>query len=119
MSGHNRPSIGTANSGDMGARLSHLADVVARSAGTPASGLPVVFHECVGAGAMRDRADDGTVLLTFVTAEGQSHVFAVARPVAEGLRDEMRNLRTLVHVDVLKAQAVRRSPIPKPGGRLL
>lgn len=115
MTGHNRPSIGTAGGGDLGARLAHLADVVERSAGAPAHGLPTVFHECVGAGAMRETGDKSVTLITLITREGQSHVFALESGVADALRDELRSLRTLAP----RAPADDRAPITKPGGRLL
>jgi hypothetical protein len=118
MNGYNRPSIGTADSSDRGARLARLQDLIERDARGSAHGLPTIFHEVAAVGAMHAPCEDDVILVTLVNAAGQSHVFALDRPQATHFREELVSLRRTTTA-IANHTNHPRAAITKPGGRLL
>lgn len=112
-----RRALSTAGSGDdTGARLAHLQDLIAAHAGERRAGLLTDYHEAQGAGAMHAPDEPGIVLVTLISREGSSHVYALTRDVASHLREQLHELRRVSHV-VPKDST--RSPMVKPSGRIL
>ncbi|MFA6962427.1 MAG: hypothetical protein WC205_16855 [Opitutaceae bacterium] len=126
MSGHDRPSIGTAGGSDRAARFAHLQDLIERDSRGSAHGLPTVYHEVAAVGVMHAPGENDVTLITLVTDGGQSHVFALDKKKADHFREELVAMsRTVKGIADLAYRARNqerrngRDPIGKPNGRLL
>lgn len=115
------PAFHTIAPSDTGARLAHLQDLIADAAGRRREGLITDYHEAVAAGAMHSTDDSGVILVTLITRDNQSHVYALPRHIAQHLREQLIALRT--GVEYLAARMAKmngaRAPVRKPGGHLL
>lgn len=105
----------TANGSDRGTRLGHLADLVERAAGNPASGLPVVNHgEAQSIGVHTVRSCPKHALLTFIDRNGVSHAVILTRA---RLIEFNASLQALKRADAPPRKMG--DPVPKPSGRIL
>lgn len=87
------PAHATLGSDDLGARLARLQDCIAEAAGADnRRGLLTDYHEAQAAGAMRAPDDEGVVLVTLI-ANGESHVYALTKSIADHLREQLGALR--------------------------
>lgn len=87
------PAICTIAPNDAGARLGHLQDLIAEAAGERRGGLLTDYHEAVAAGAMHAVEGDGVILVTILTRDGQSHIYALPGRIARHLREQLIELR--------------------------
>jgi hypothetical protein len=114
------PDISLSDSGDdTGARLAHLQDLIAEHAGAHRHALVADYHEAAAAGAMHAVDDEGVILVTLLTRDGESHVYALTRSIAAHLRQTLIELRQAPSSIVTKHPKCERVPVTKPGGRLL
>lgn len=114
------PDISPAESGDdTGARLAHLQDLIASHAGAHRHALVADYHEAAAAGAMHAVDDEGVILVTMITRDGESHVYALTRPIAAHLRQTLIELRQAPSTIVTKLPKCERAPALKPSGRIL
>lgn len=69
--------------------LARLADLIERESGNPANGLPTVWHgEALGTSALRPPRVSHVALR--LTTNNQSHVFALTRPAAQRLMQQLQ-----------------------------